>query len=200
MAIAFSSTNDQRVVINKIKAQISDEIAVTQLNAMTAEKMGLEKVIQLAKKSHIFPFTQKLGVGYSIADKNAFDMLFLHTSATMFSPTAADMIQLSARIRSVTDQELFVFQKKNNHKHVIKKFPKPNYEACRDEMQALEETYVWGKNVKKMLSSYSPAAYADIYVRLVRGFTYISKMDTGKIQYQVPQVLAEDKLFFNKTI
>lgn len=48
-----------------------------------------------------------------------------------------------------------------------------------------------------MMSSYSPAACVDMRVRLVRGFTYIQKMDNGKIQYQVPAVAA-DKLFLTK--
>lgn len=61
IAVAFSSTADQRVVVNKIKAQISDEIAVTSLNSMGCRKTRARLHDQDWKAVSHLPLHSKVG-------------------------------------------------------------------------------------------------------------------------------------------
>ncbi|UCX57080.1 ORF89 [Haliotid herpesvirus 1] len=193
VAGAYSKAETMSQDLLKITANSKSKFVVPFCKPIFSDKIknpGCVKTsLEAAPRSHIFTFTQKLGVGFSIENKDAFDEVYVHLECDQYSPNAADMVQLTARIRSIKSKTLFVHLRKN--KPLRLNF-KPNLEFAQKPLveesvlHAVLNQHFWTEEIKKVLGKMSAACEMDYLRRFMRGFMGVTKVD-GVVSYTMPE-------------
>lgn len=198
IAGAYSKAQTMSSDIATITANTTDKFVVPICNqiieSFTSDERSkaMKDQIAMGKRADVFTFTQKLGVGFSLEERDSFDEMYIHIECDKYTPTAPDMVQLAARIRSITSKTIYVCIKTQdpigmNFHPVLEFKPRPLEEPGR--YTAVVKAHVWDDTIKKVMSKVYSAAVTDYTYRFLRGFMSITKSgENGELNCKIPSV------------
>lgn len=197
IATAYSKTKTMAHAIENIQANTQGKFVVPLCKQILKTTKETTDQIESGKKANVFAYTQKLGVGFSLEDKNAFDEVYMHVECDMYAPSSPDMVQLIARIRSVTTSTLYVHIAATEVTKLVMppiSFCTPPLLNAKSGLYAASHLHAWNSKMKIVLGKTRSAAVFDYVTRLVRGFLIVKKDAEKKLVYELPELVYNNEV------